>query len=85
VSSWARRLSLPWPRRRRGILESLQDLDAIEAADGVLKVVREARDQKVTRFAGITGHADPVAMKAALERHDFDCVQMRGTPYWSGW
>jgi uncharacterized protein len=57
-------------------LESLEDLAAIEAADGVLKVVREARDQKVTRFVGITGHADPVAMKVALEHHDFDCVQM---------
>jgi len=57
-------------------LESLEDLAAIEGPDGVLKVVLEARDQKVTRFVGITGHADPVAMKAALERHDFDCVQM---------
>jgi aryl-alcohol dehydrogenase-like predicted oxidoreductase len=57
-------------------LESLEDLAAIEAPDGVLKAVLQARDQKVTRFVGITGHADPVAMKAALERHDFDCVQM---------
>jgi uncharacterized protein len=57
-------------------LESPEDLAAIEATDGVLKVVLEARDQKVARFVGITGHADPVAMKAALERHDFDCAQM---------
>jgi uncharacterized protein len=57
-------------------LESLEDLAAIEAPDGVLKVVLEAREQKVTRFVGITGHADPAAMKAALERHDFDCCQM---------
>jgi aryl-alcohol dehydrogenase-like predicted oxidoreductase len=57
-------------------LESPDDLKAIEAKGGVLEAVMEARDQKVTRCAGITGHADPVAMKAALERHDFDCVQM---------
>jgi len=57
-------------------LESLDDLAAVEAKDGVLRVVMEARDQKVTRFAGITGHADPASMKVALERHDFDCVQM---------
>jgi len=57
-------------------LESSEDLAAIEAKGGVLEAVMEARDQKVARFAGITGHADPVAMKAALERHDFDCVQM---------
>jgi hypothetical protein len=57
-------------------LESREDLAAIEAKGGVLEAVMEARDQKVTRFAGITGHADPLAMKEALERHDFDAVQM---------
>ena len=57
-------------------VESLDDLKTIEAKGGVLEAVMEARDQKVARFAGITGHADPVAMKEALERHDFDCVQM---------
>ena len=57
-------------------LQSLEDLAAIEAEDGVLKVVQHAREQKLARFIGITGHADPAAMQAALERHDFDCVQM---------
>jgi len=57
-------------------LESLEDLAAIESKGGVLEALREARDQKVLRCMGISGHADPVAMKAALERHDFDCVQM---------
>ncbi len=52
------------------------DLAAIEAKGGVLEALMEARDQKVTRCVGITGHADPAAMKDALERHDFDCVQM---------
>ncbi len=57
-------------------LESLDDLAAIEAKDGVLKVVQQAREEKIARFIGITGHANPAAMQAALERHDFDCVQM---------
>jgi predicted aldo/keto reductase-like oxidoreductase len=57
-------------------LESLDDLAAIEANDGVLKAVQKARDEKLARFIGITGHASPAAMKAALERHDFDVVQM---------
>jgi uncharacterized protein len=52
------------------------DLAAIEAKGGVLEALMKARDQKVTRCVGITGHADPAAMKEALERHDFDCVQM---------
>jgi len=57
-------------------LASLEDLAAIEAPDGVLKAVYKARDQKMARFIGITCHADPTALKTALERHDFDCTQM---------
>ena len=52
------------------------DLAAIEAPEGVLKVLYEARDQKIARAIGITCHAAPSALKAALERHDFDCTQM---------
>ena len=52
------------------------DLAKVEAPDGVLKVLLKLRDQKVTRFIGITSHTDPVVLKAALERHDFDCTQM---------
>ena len=36
----------------------------------------EARAQKITRAIGITCHADPATLQAALERHDFDCTQM---------
>ena len=57
-------------------LRDEDDLAAIEAPDGVLKALYEARDQKVARAIGITCHAAPAALKAALERHDFDCTQM---------
>jgi aryl-alcohol dehydrogenase-like predicted oxidoreductase len=57
-------------------LKGEEDLAAAEAKDGVLAVLRKMRDQKVTRFIGITSHTDPVVLKAALERHDFDCTQM---------
>jgi uncharacterized protein len=57
-------------------LKHEQDLAAMEARGGVLEALHEARDQKVTRAIGITCHANPAALKAALERHDFDCVQM---------
>ncbi|MGA2132019.1 MAG: aldo/keto reductase [Bryobacteraceae bacterium] len=53
-----------------------KDLAAVEAVDGVLNVLLKLREQKVTRFIGITSHTDPVVLKAALERHDFDCTQM---------
>jgi len=57
-------------------LLSEEDLANIEAKGGVLEQVLKLRDQKMTRFIGITCHADPVALKTALERHDFDCTQM---------
>ncbi len=52
------------------------DLASAEAKDGVLNVLYKLRDQKVTRFIGVTSHTDPVVLKTALERHDFDCTQM---------
>lgn len=57
-------------------LKDLADLQAMGAKGGVLEALYEARHQKVTRAIGITCHGDPQALKAALERHDFDCTQM---------
>lgn len=57
-------------------LKNLQDLAAIEARGGVLEALYEARQQKIARAIGITCHVDPVALRTALERHDFDCTQM---------
>ena len=33
------------------------------------------RDQKVTRAIGVTSHTDPVVLRKAIERNDFDCTQ----------
>jgi uncharacterized protein len=57
-------------------LKGEDDLERIEAKDGILNTLLKLRDQKVTRFIGITCHNDPTILKTALERHDFDCVQM---------
>jgi uncharacterized protein len=57
-------------------LASPEDLAKIEEKDGVLEQLQKIRDQKLTRFIGITCHADPAALQAALERHDFDVTQM---------
>lgn len=61
------------------------DLARIEAAGGVLDALYKLRDQGVTRFIGITSHYDPVVLKTALERHDFDCTQMALNPASQGW
>ncbi len=60
------------------------DLAKIEAPDGALKGLLEARDQKMTRFAGMTSHTDGEMMKQAIERHDLDCVQMALNPSRNG-
>jgi uncharacterized protein len=57
-------------------LVSPEDLEIIEAKGGVLEQLMKMRDEKMTRFIGISCHAHPLALKAALERHDFDCTQM---------
>ena len=57
-------------------LTTPEDLERIEAKGGVLEQILKLRDRKLTRFIGITSHADPAVMKTALERHDFDCAQM---------
>lgn len=57
-------------------LKDEADLAAIEAKGGALSALYEARDQKIARGIGITCHASPTALAAALKRHDFDCTQM---------
>jgi len=57
-------------------LKSMEDLSAIEAKGGVLDQLQKIKAEKLTRFIGITCHADPEALKTALERHDFDVTQM---------
>ena len=57
-------------------LTTAEDLAKIEEKGGVLDQILKFRDEKIARFIGITGHADPAVMKTALERHDFDCAQM---------
>jgi len=53
-----------------------EDLAKIEAKDGALKGLMEAREQKMARFAGMTSHTDGKVMATAIQRHDLDCVQM---------
>jgi uncharacterized protein len=57
-------------------LTNRKDLAAIEANDGVLKLLYKLRDQKVARAIGVTCHSDPAVLKTMLERHDLDCTQM---------
>src|SRR5260370_9161946 len=57
-------------------LGQADDLAKIEAPDGALKGLMEAREQKIARFVGMTSHTNGEVMARAIERHDLDCVQM---------
>ncbi len=57
-------------------LGQADDLEKIEAKDGALKGLMEAREQKMARFAGMTSHTNGEVMAKAIQRHDLDCVQM---------
>ena len=51
-----------------------EDLDAWEKPDGVLTALRRLRDQKVTRFIGLTGHDSASKLRQAIERYEFDTI-----------
>ncbi len=52
------------------------DVDKIFADNGALKAFQKARDEKITRFIGITGHRDPFVLKKAVGQFPFDTILM---------
>jgi predicted aldo/keto reductase-like oxidoreductase len=52
------------------------DLAKIEAPNGQLKAMLQAKEQKMCRFIGVTSHQNPQVLKTILERHPFDSTQM---------
>jgi aryl-alcohol dehydrogenase-like predicted oxidoreductase len=55
-------------------LAEIETLDSITGDDGVLKAMIKARDEKMIRFIGFTGHEGPDVLNALLERFPFDNV-----------
>jgi len=50
------------------------DLDRIFAKDGAMRALERAREQKLVRFLGITGHYDPAILREGIERFPFDTL-----------
>lgn len=48
------------------------ELDQIFSAKGAIKAIEEAKQQKIIRFSGITGHHEPAIIAAGFERYPFD-------------
>jgi predicted aldo/keto reductase-like oxidoreductase len=57
-------------------LGEADDLAKIEAPDGALRGLIEAREQKMARFIGMTSHTDGAVLAQAIERHPLNCTQM---------
>jgi hypothetical protein len=57
-------------------LTSMEQVERMFAPDGAVKAMQEAREQKLVRFLGVTGHADPDVLLAAIRRFPFDTILM---------
>jgi uncharacterized protein len=55
-------------------VSATEDLDAWEKPGGVLAALRKLREQKVTRFLGLTGHDSAAKLRQAIERYEFDTL-----------
>ena len=55
-------------------VSATEDLDAWDKPTGVLVALRKLRDQKVTRFIGLTGHESAARLREAIERYDLDTI-----------
>jgi aryl-alcohol dehydrogenase-like predicted oxidoreductase len=57
-------------------MSTLDDVDRVCAKGGALEAFQKARDQKLVRFLGLSGHTDPDVLAEAIRRFPFDCVLM---------
>jgi len=57
-------------------VQSEASLEQIFGKDGVIEAMVSARDQKMVRFLGITGHFDPAVLAKAIDRFPFDTILM---------
>jgi len=53
-------------------LREADKLDSFFADDGVMKAMQKAKDEKMIRFIGCTGHEDPDVLRDLIERFPFD-------------
>ena len=55
-------------------LGTLADVEEVFAKGGAMDALREARDQKMVRFLGLTGHHRPESLMEGIRRFPFDTV-----------
>lgn len=57
-------------------LSRMEQVEQIFAKGGAMEAFQQAREQKIVRHIGCTGHADPDVLIAAIERFPFDTILM---------
>ncbi|MGD0814931.1 MAG: aldo/keto reductase [Verrucomicrobiota bacterium] len=57
-------------------LGTLAEIEAVFAKGGAMDALLQARDQKLVRFLGVTGHYRPDALIEAIKCHPFDTILM---------
>jgi len=57
-------------------LGTMTDINEIWAKGGAMEALLQARDQKIVKYLGITGHYRPECLIEAIHRHPFDCILM---------
>ncbi|MGD8869537.1 MAG: aldo/keto reductase [Gemmatimonadales bacterium] len=57
-----------------------EQIDRIFGQRGAIEALQQARDEKIVRFLGITGHYDPAPLMRGINQFDFDTILMALNP-----
>ncbi len=52
----------------------MEELEQIFGKGGAIEALQQAREQKMVRYLGVTGHADPDVLMEAIKRFPFDTL-----------
>ncbi len=55
-------------------LSRMEEVEQIFGRGGAIEALQRAREQKMVRFLGVTGHADPDVLLEAMRRFEFDTL-----------
>ncbi len=55
-------------------LDAMDEIDQIFAKGGAVEALVKAKEQKIVRAIGVTGHADPAVLLEAIRRFRFDTI-----------
>jgi predicted aldo/keto reductase-like oxidoreductase len=57
-------------------ISRMEQVEQIFGPNGAIEAVQKARDQKMVRYIGVTGHADPEVLMEMIRRFPFDTILM---------